>query len=85
MSTVHETIIARHMGLEVLGLSLVTNMAAGVPQSPTETEAQAINHEEVMAIGARMEQQFTALLKALIPQIAASNNLPWLKPPVGQS
>ena len=68
MSTVHETIIARHMGLEVLGLSLVTNMAAGVLDAP-------INHEDVMAIGARMEQQFTALLKALIPQIAANTAL----------
>ena len=64
MSTVHETIIARHMGLEVLGLSLVTNMAAGVSD-------KTIHHEEVMAIGARMEQRFTALLTALIPQIAA--------------
>ena len=41
MSTVHEVIVARHMGLEVLGLSLVTNMAAGVLD-------EAINHEEVM-------------------------------------
>ncbi len=65
MSTVHETIVARHMGLEVLGLSLVTNMAAGVTDKP-------IHHEEVMAIGARMEQRFTALLQALIPQIAAA-------------
>ncbi len=63
MSTVHETVVARHMGLEVLGLSLVTNMAAGVSDKP-------IHHEEVMEIGARMEHQFTALLKALIPQIA---------------
>ncbi|RXH54989.1 Purine nucleoside phosphorylase [Granulicella sibirica] len=65
MSTVHEVIIARHMGLEVLGISLVTNMAAGVLD-------QAINHEEVMETGQRVEAQFTSLLTALIPQIAAS-------------
>ncbi len=75
MSTVHETIIARHMGIEVLGLSLVTNMAAGIRDEP-------IQHQDVMAMGARTEQQFTALLKALIPQIAASSppdhtNAPW--------
>ena len=65
MSTVHETIVARHMGLEVLGLSLVTNMAAGVT-------GEQINHEEVMETGARTEAHFTALLEALIPQIAAT-------------
>ena len=63
MSTVHEVIVARHMGLEVLGLSLVTNMAAGVLN-------QAINHEEVMETGRHAEKQFTCLLTALIPQIA---------------
>jgi purine-nucleoside phosphorylase len=63
MSTVHEVIVARHMGLEVLGLSLVTNMAAGVLN-------QAINHEEVMETGRHAEKQFTSLLTALIPQIA---------------
>jgi purine-nucleoside phosphorylase len=68
MSTVHEVIVARHMGIEVLGLSLVTNMAAGVPAS-AETEAEAINHQEVMEMGKRVEGQFTALLKALVPQI----------------
>jgi purine-nucleoside phosphorylase len=62
MSTVHEVIIARHMGLQVLGLSLVTNMAAGVLE-------HAINHEEVMEIGRAAEQKFAALLTALIPQI----------------
>ena len=62
MSTVHEVIIARHMGLEVLGLSVVTNMAAGVLDEP-------INHEEVMEIGSRIEGQFTSLLTALIPQL----------------
>jgi len=65
MSTVHEVIVARHMGLEVLGLSLVTNMAAGVLD-------EVINHEEVMEIGRRVEAQFTSLVKALIPQVAAT-------------
>jgi purine-nucleoside phosphorylase len=65
MSTVHEVIVARHMGLEVLGLSLVTNMAAGVLD-------EAINHAEVMETGRRVEHQFTTLLTALIPQIAAT-------------
>lgn len=65
MSTVHEVIVARHMGVEVLGLSLVTNMAAGVLD-------HVINHEEVMEIGRRVEAQFTTLVKALIPQIAAA-------------
>ena len=66
MSTVHEVIIARHMGLEVLGLSVVTNMAAGVLDEP-------INHEEVMEIGRRIEGQFTSLLTAIVPQIATAN------------
>jgi purine-nucleoside phosphorylase len=65
MSTVHEVIVARHMGLEVLGLSLVTNMAAGVMDVP-------INHEEVMEYGKRTEAQFTALLEAIIPQMAGA-------------
>ncbi|WP_433963911.1 purine-nucleoside phosphorylase [Tunturiibacter gelidiferens] len=69
MSTVHEVIVARHMGIEVLGLSLVTNMAAGVPAYGRET-ADTIDHEEVMETGRRVENQFTSLLTALIPQIA---------------
>jgi purine-nucleoside phosphorylase len=69
MSTVHEVIIARHMGIEVLGISLVTNMAAGVLD-------RVIHHEEVMDIGRRVEAQFTSLLKALVPQIAAETSKP---------
>ncbi len=65
MSTVHEVIVARHMGLEVLGLSLVTNPAAGVSN-------EIIHHEEVMQIGKRVEAQFSALVKALVPQVAAA-------------
>lgn len=64
MSTVHEVIVARHMGIEVLGLSVVTNMAAGVLD-------EAINHEEVMEIGKRVSRQFSSLLLAVVPQIAA--------------
>jgi purine-nucleoside phosphorylase len=73
MSTVHEVIVARHMGIEVLGLSLVTNMAAGVPAYGRET-ADTIDHEEVMETGKRVEKQFTSLLTALIPQISASQS-----------
>jgi purine-nucleoside phosphorylase len=66
MSTVHEVIVARHMGIEVLGISLVTNAAAGVLNEP-------IHHEEVMEIGRRVERQFTGLLTALVPQLAEAN------------
>jgi purine-nucleoside phosphorylase len=65
MSTVHEVIIARHMGIEVLGISLVTNMAAGVLDKP-------LHHEEVMDTAKRVEAQFTSLLKAIIPQVATT-------------
>jgi purine-nucleoside phosphorylase len=70
MSTVHETIVARHMGLEVLGISLVTNMAAGVVAEGQQT-AETIHHEDVMEVGRRAEKQFASLLTALVPQIAA--------------
>jgi purine-nucleoside phosphorylase len=73
MSTVHETIVARHMGLEVLGISLVTNMAAGVVAAG-QKEAEAIHHEDVMEVGRRAEKQFTSLLTALVPQIATINS-----------
>jgi purine-nucleoside phosphorylase len=70
MSTVHEVIIARHMGIQVLGISLVTNMAAGVVASGQQT-AETIHHEDVIEIGRRIERQFTTLLTALVPQIAS--------------
>jgi purine-nucleoside phosphorylase len=71
MSTVHETIVARHMGLAVLGISLVTNMAAGVVAQGQQA-AETIHHEDVMEVGRRAEKQFTSLLTALVPQIAAT-------------
>lgn len=64
MSTVHEVIVARHMGMEVLGLSLVTNAAAGVSQ-------QTIDHNEVMETGARVAERFSSMLLAVIPRLAA--------------
>jgi len=69
MSTVHEVIVARHMGLEILGISLVTNMAAGVVASGQQAP-ETIYHEDVMDVGRRAEKQFTGLLLALIPRIA---------------
>ena len=62
MSTVPEAIVARHMGLEVLGISCITNMAAGISDEP-------INHEEVMATGDRVRETFTELLRRVINAI----------------
>jgi purine-nucleoside phosphorylase len=63
MSTVPEVIAARHMGLRVLGVSCVTNMAAGILDQP-------INHEEVLETGERVKGQFVALLRAVLPRMA---------------
>jgi len=63
MSTVPEVIAARHMGLRVLGISCVTNMAAGMLDQP-------IHHQEVLDTGERVKGQFVALLRAVIPHIA---------------
>ena len=62
MSTVPEAIVARHMGLEVLGISCITNMAAGISDEP-------INHEEVMATGDRVRESFAELLRRVISAI----------------
>jgi purine-nucleoside phosphorylase len=63
MSTVPEVIAARHSGMRVLGISCVTNMAAGT------TEA-LLHQEEVLETAARVRGQFIALLTAVIPRIS---------------
>jgi purine-nucleoside phosphorylase len=63
MSTVPEAIAARHMGINVLAISCVTNMAAGILDQP-------LNHEEVLEVGRRVTAQFVALLRAVLPRIA---------------
>lgn len=59
MSTVQETIAARHMGIEVLGISCVTNMAAGI-------QAEPLSHEEVMETGRQVEARLAELLKRVV-------------------
>jgi purine-nucleoside phosphorylase len=64
MSTVPETLVARHMGIEVLGLSCVTNLAAGLSPAP-------LSHEEVNETGRMVERRLAGLLTRLVPKIAA--------------
>ena len=62
MSTVPEAIVARHMDVEVLGISCITNMAAGISDEP-------INHEEVMATGDRVRDTFAQLLRRVVNRV----------------
>jgi purine-nucleoside phosphorylase len=62
MSTVPEAIVARQMGIKVLGISCITNMAAGVIGEP-------INHAEVIEIGERIHETFKELLRRVIPRL----------------
>lgn len=62
MSTVPEAIAARHMGVEVLGISCITNPAAGVSPAP-------LVHDEVMEVARRVRGEFSSLLEAIIERL----------------
>jgi len=62
MSTVPEAIVARHMGIEVLGISCITNMAAGVLPQP-------LRHEDVLETATRVRGKFIALLNGIVSRL----------------
>ena len=64
MSTVPEVIAARHLGIRCLGISVVTNMAAGMVEGK-------LGHEEVLAVGAEAQPRLTALVRELLPALAS--------------
>ncbi len=65
MSTVPEVLAARHMGIRCLALACVTNAAAGVLDEP-------IDHEQVLAVGARAAVDLVALLREVVPALGRS-------------
>jgi purine-nucleoside phosphorylase len=68
MSTVPEAIVARHSGMQVLGISCITNVAAGISGAP-------INHEEVIAVGARAGRQLAELIVGILPRLPAGSSV----------
>jgi purine-nucleoside phosphorylase len=62
MSTAPEAIVARHMGIEVLGISCITNMAAGVLPQP-------LVHDEVMEVARRVRARFATLLEGVLERL----------------
>lgn len=62
MSTVPEALVARHLGLEVLGISCITNPAAGVLPQP-------LHHDDVMEVARRVKGEFSSLLEGIIERL----------------
>jgi purine-nucleoside phosphorylase len=65
MSTVAEIVVAAHLGLETLGITCISNKAAGLSR-------EALAHEDVIAVTGRMRETFTRLLDSLVPQLVSS-------------
>ena len=65
MSTVAEVVVARHCGMKVLAISVVTNMAAGLLDQP-------INHAEVLQTGRQIREQLSGLLTNLLPKMIST-------------
>ena len=63
MSTVHETVVARHCGLRVAAISAITNLAEGMSDVP-------LSHEQTLADAARAAEDLVRLLVAFIPRLA---------------
>lgn len=62
MSTVPEVIVAKYLGIKVLGISCITNLAAGLLEQP-------LSHEEVMAVGIKVRDKFSRLIKGIIHEV----------------
>lgn len=66
MSTVPEVVVARHMDMRVLGLSLITNPATGIETD----DASTVNHIDVLAVADRVRPYFAALMRGIIASLA---------------
>jgi purine-nucleoside phosphorylase len=66
MSTVPEVLVARALGIRCLGISCITNLAAGL-------SGESLNHQEVMEVGARVRDRLAALVRGVLPRIAGLN------------
>jgi purine-nucleoside phosphorylase len=67
MSTVPEVLVARALGMRVMGISCITNLAAGLG-------AAALSHEEVIEVGAAVSDRLGTLVRELLPRVVRSNS-----------